>query len=61
MPPTTVAGMIALLRYAKEYTEDGYEWPDCRHQFENGAYLGYINEQWESSLINAAAVGLSQV
>jgi hypothetical protein len=60
-PPTTVAGVIALLRYAKEFTDAGYEWPDSRHHFDNGLYAGRTDEQWETSLISAAAVGLSQL
>lgn len=60
-PPTSVMGLLALLSYAMEYTKDGYEWPDCRHHFENGTYRGYIEERWEESLIGAAAIGLAQV
>jgi hypothetical protein len=38
-----------------EFIDEGCEWPDCRHQFENGIYAGCIEEQWKISLIAAAA------
>jgi hypothetical protein len=38
-----------------EFIDEGYEWPDSRHQFENGIYAGCIEERSEISLIAAAA------
>jgi hypothetical protein len=60
-PPTTLSGMVALMRYAKEHVDDGFEWPTGRHQFENGVWTGCIEEPWESSLIVAIADGLTQI
>jgi hypothetical protein len=55
-PPTTTAGASALLAYANEYEESGYEWPDSRHFFEtDGAYLGNTEEDWRFSMNKALA------
>jgi hypothetical protein len=52
-PPTTVAGIIALLRYATEHEEKGWEWPNRRHAFEHGVWTGYTEEDWKVSLLPA--------
>jgi hypothetical protein len=53
-PPTTIAGASALLAYANEREEEGYEWPDCRHSFSpDGRYLGAVLEDWRLSMNNS--------
>ena len=53
-PPTTIEGVAALLAYADEYEEAGYEWPDRRHHFTpGGAHTGYTEEDWRQSLNRA--------
>ena len=53
-PPHTIEGVAALLLYADEYEEAGYEWPDRRHHFTpGGAHVGYTEEDWRQSLNRA--------
>ena len=60
-PPITVAGAAALLAYANEYEERGYEWPDRRHSFSaDGSYLGNVEEGWRLSMNRALASVLAR-
>ena len=53
-PPTTIEGAAAILAYADEYEEAGYEWPNSRHHFTAaGAYAGNTEEDWRKSLNRA--------
>jgi len=54
-PPTTIAGRKALLKYAAEYQDAGYDWPDCRHHLENGVYIGHTVEDWRDCLMRLVA------
>jgi hypothetical protein len=61
-PPTSGAGVAALLAYAAEHEAAGYEWPDCRHHIsENGQYLGFTEEDWRSSLMAAIIPALAKL
>jgi hypothetical protein len=54
-PPTTIVGRKALLKYAAEYQDAGYDWPDCRHHLENGVYIGHSVEDWRDGLMRVIA------
>jgi hypothetical protein len=55
-PPTTVASATALLAYANEYEDQGYEWPDRRDYFEaDGSYSGYEEENWRLGMNKSLA------
>jgi hypothetical protein len=61
-PPSSVAGVAALLAYAAEHEEQGYEWPDRRHNFsESGRYVGSTEEDWRSSMMAAVASALAKI
>jgi hypothetical protein len=60
-PPTTIAGASALLAYANEHEEKGYQWPGRRHSFSpDGRHLGYVEEDWRLSMNNSLIALLVQ-
>lgn len=55
-PATSIEGVRAILAYAVEYEESGYEWPDSRHHYSvDGTYAGHAEEDWRKSLLRALA------
>lgn len=55
-PPTTVAGVAALLTYAEEYLADGRQWPDNRSYFDGGDDV-----PWEQALLRTAGSALQRL
>ena len=47
-PPTTVAGFVALFKYAAEHARVN-DWPDGRFYFSYGRFAGRVPEIWEHS------------
>ncbi len=60
-PPTSPAGVAALLTYATEHSKAGYEWPLWRHEFVDGRYKGYFEQNWRADILAAAAQTLSKL
>jgi hypothetical protein len=53
-PATSIEGMCAILAYAVEHEELGWEWPDSRHEFSSaGIWVGSIDEDWRLSLMKS--------
>ena len=50
-PPTTDAGRHALLSYAKEHEQSGYEWPNLVHHFAGERWIESKSVDWKSCLI----------
>jgi hypothetical protein len=61
-PPTTAAGVTAILAYADEHEAAGHEWPDSRHYFTAiGTYDRLVEEDWRASLVKAIALMLQRL
>jgi hypothetical protein len=56
-PPTTVAGIAAVLKYVIEHRERGFQWPDGPPLIENDVHY----HDWEIHLIRAAGNALSSM
>jgi hypothetical protein len=56
-PPTTVAGFVALFKYAAEHARVN-DWPDGRFRFSYGRFAGRVPEIWEHSLLKTAGDAL---
>jgi hypothetical protein len=53
-PPTSAAGLAAILTYADEHEAAGREWPNRRHYFTaGGTYDQLVEEDWRQSLKGA--------
>ena len=54
-PPMTIAGVVALLRYAHKHCTSGKEWPAAQYEELK------ITEGWNSELHKSLAVALANI
>ena len=55
-PPTTVAGVAALLTYAEEHLAAGYRWPDNRAYYDDGEDV-----DWQRGLMKTMGLTLQRL
>src|SRR5580704_3976404 len=59
-PPTSPAGLAAILTYADEHESAGREWPNRRHYFTAaGTYDQIVEQDWRRT-IKAAVISVLQ-